>query len=262
MAVNLEALRKKLAQLNGEGSRKNAFWRPEKGKESVVRLISFPDNDGQPFKELWFYYNIGSNRGLLSPNQYGKPDPIQELINKLRAQDTKEGYELCKKLYPKMRSYVPVIVRGEEDKGVRLWGFGKQVYQDLITTMLDSDFGDITDPKNGFDIKVTVTQPAGQQYAKTTPRARPVRSPLSEDKKQAKEWLDAIPNLDDLFTLKSYDELENIINAWLENPDDDAPSAPRHSPKKADESEEKAGDAAKPSTFQELDDAFADLDKM
>ena len=161
MAIDLDALRKKLAQLSGQNSRSNLMWRPQKGKESTVRLLSFPDNDGQPFKELWFYYNVGNNPGLLAPNQFGNPDPIQELINKLRSDDTKESNELAKTLYPKMRSFAPVIVRGEEDKGVRLWSFGKTVYQDLLKTMLDSDFGDITDPKNGFDVKVEVTQQPG-----------------------------------------------------------------------------------------------------
>ncbi len=47
-----------------------------------------------------FYYNIPGQRGLLAPSQFGKKDPIQELINKLRDEGTKESYEMAKKLYP------------------------------------------------------------------------------------------------------------------------------------------------------------------
>jgi hypothetical protein len=36
---------------------------------------------------------------------------------------------LAKKLDAKNRIFVPVIVRGEEEKGVRLWQFGKLVYE-------------------------------------------------------------------------------------------------------------------------------------
>ena len=43
-----------------------------------------------------FYYNIGNNPGLLAPYQFDKPDPIQELITKLRDEGTKESYELAK----------------------------------------------------------------------------------------------------------------------------------------------------------------------
>ena len=160
MAIDLDAIRRKLNQLSGQNSKKNIMWRPTEGEEHTVRLLSFQDNDGQPFQERWFYYNIGNNPGLLAPYQFNKPDPIQELINKLRDDGSKESYELAKKLYPKMRSYAPVIVRGEEDKGVRLWSFGKMVYQSLLNIMLDEDYGDITDPLEGRDVKVVCTKVA------------------------------------------------------------------------------------------------------
>ena len=118
MAIDFDAIRRKLNKLSGQNSRQNVMWRPQEGEEHTVRLLSFPDNDGQPFKERWFYYNIGNNPGLLAPYQFGNPDPIQELITKLRDDGSKESYELAKKLYPKMRCYAPVVVRGEEEKGV------------------------------------------------------------------------------------------------------------------------------------------------
>ena len=144
MAIDMDAIRRKLGQLSGANSKRNIMWRPEEGEETTVRLIAYPDNDGQPFKELMFYYNIGNNPGLLAPYQFGNPDPIQELISKLRDDGSKESYELAKKLYPKMRCFAPVIVRGEEDKGVRLWAFGKQIYQSLLNYMLDEDYGDLS----------------------------------------------------------------------------------------------------------------------
>ena len=112
MPIDFDAIRKKLNQLSGNNSRRDMLWRPQEGEETTVRLLSFTDNDGQPFKERWFYYNIGNNPGLLAPYQFGKPDPIQELINKLRDEGSKESYELAKKLYPKMRCYAPVVVLG------------------------------------------------------------------------------------------------------------------------------------------------------
>ena len=155
MAIDLAAIRKKLNQLSGQNNKRNITWRPEEGEETTIRLLSFPDNEGQPFKERMFYYNIGNNPGLLAPYQFGKPDPIQELINKLRDEGSKESYELAKKLYPKMRCYAPVIVRGEEDKGVRIWAFGKMIYQNILNFMLDEDYGDITDPHEGRAVSYT-----------------------------------------------------------------------------------------------------------
>jgi len=267
MAIDFEALRRKLGQLSGNNSRRNVMWRPQEGETSTVRLIAFPDNDGQPFAERWFYYGIGANRGLLTPHQFGKPDPFQELINKLRDDGSKESYELAKKLYPKMRSYALVVVRGEEDKGVRIWSFGKTVYQELLNIMLDEDFGDITDPLEGFDVKVECVKQPGRKWANTSVRARPRSSALSDDKKQIKEWMDNLPSLDELYTCKSYEELEKIINEWLDAgaPDEDTARAMQQqqqeqrqessdNPFSADQSE-----GTSSTKYKDLDDAFNDL---
>ena len=263
MAIDFDAIRKKLNQLSGNNSRRNMMWRPEEGETASVRLISFPDNDGQPFKERWFYYNIGNNPGLLTPNQYGNPDPVQELINKLRDDDAKESYELAKKLYPKMRSYAAVVVRGQEDKGVRLWSFGKTVYTDLLNIMLDEDYGDITDPLEGRDVKVECVKQPGRKWAMTSVRPRPKSAPLSDDSKQAKEWLDNIPELNDLYSCKSYDELEKIINDWL---NDGAPEERSFDNSKSETTNETqtpqptSDNGTVTSTkYKDLDDAFEDL---
>ena len=53
-----------------------------------------------------------------------------------------------------MRTLTPVVVRGEERQ--ELLGFGvlvKTVYQELLS-IIDPDYGDITDPVNGRDVVV------------------------------------------------------------------------------------------------------------
>ena len=252
MAIDFEAIKRKLDRLSGNNTSRNVMWKPIEGEKHSVRLISFPDNDGQPFKELMFYYNIPGQRGLLAPSQFGKRDPIQELINKLRDEGTKESYEMAKKLYPKMRVYAACIVRGEEDKGVQIWGFGKTVYQKLLTLMLDEDYGDITDPTTGRDVNVFCSKNPGQQWAMTevTPRGRETK--LSSDTKQSKEWLQNIPDTSNIFQLKSYDELSKIINDWLAGDEEDDTGTERSS---GNESKE----ANKDGSYGSLDDAFADL---
>ena len=262
MAIDFDAIRKKLNQLSGNNSRRNVMWRPTEGDTATVRLLSFPNNDGQPFKERWFYYNVGNNPGLLTPHQFGDPDPVQELINKLRSDNSstqKESYELAKKLYPKMRSYAAVIVRGEEDRGVRLWSFGKTVYTDLLNIMLDEDYGDITDPLEGFDVKVECVKQPGRKWAMTSVRARPKSSKVTEDPKQAKEWIDNIPNLDDMYSCKTYSELEKIINDWLNDgsPNEDEATEARST--KSSSSENSTDSSKSGEKYKDLDDAFADL---
>jgi len=271
MALDLNAIRAKLNKLSGNNSRRDSLWRPQEGEEHVVRLIAFPDNDGQPFKERWFYYNIGNNPGLLAPHQFGSPDPIQELINELRSDGNKESYELAKKLYPKMRAYAAVVVRGEEDKGVRLWSFGKMVYQSLLNIMLDEDYGDITDPTDGRDIKVVCTKPPGRMFAVTDVRPRGKATPLHKSQKEATTWIGSIPNLDDLYSCKSYDELGKIVNAWIGGEGDAEKTGTSRSTTPANTSTDTTANTTATTTtattedasakkYQNLDDAFADLE--
>jgi len=268
MAVDFEAIRKKLGQLSGNNRRKNSFWRPDTDTDYTVRILPFSDNDGQPFKERHFYYNIGKNRGLLAPYQFDKPDPFQELITKLRdegAAGSKESYELAKKLYPKMRAYAAVIVRGEESEGPRLWSFGKTVYQQLLNIMIDEDYGDITDPLSGRDIKIKVTKPEGQQWAKTEVLPRGKQTKLSGDAEQVEKWVEEIPSLDDIYQLKSYDVLAKIINDWLSDDEDSEDDTGTERSGKTDASDSSDDDDDSSESTGEahanIDDAFKTLMK-
>ena len=266
MAIDFDAIRKKLGQLSGANSKRRVMWRPQEGETTTIRLIAFTDNDGNPFKERWFYYNIGNNPGLLAPYQFGKPDPINELIQKLKDEGSKESYELAKKLYPKMRCYAAVIVRGEEDQGVRLWAFGKTVYQNLLNIMLDPDYGDITDPFEGHDIKVTASKQAGNKFTTTDVMPRPKETALGT-KAQVKEWTNSVPDLDDIYSMKSYEQLENIINAWLQGDeadedDTDSNASYRQNDAKKTRSDTSTNNNTSDDTknsYDKIDDAFADL---
>ena len=220
MAVDLEAIRRRVQELSG--NRRNSsvqLWKPEIGEYKVRGLPWKDAPDGMPFIERWFYY-IGNNPGIVAPHQFGKADPIQDLIRKLFGSGKPDDRLLAKKLLPKMRAYMPVIVRGQEDKGVQVWAFGKPIYQRLLSFFTEEDVGDILDPTQGFDLKVTVTHTPGKMFmgkpsldTVVDPARR--QSKLSDDAAQAKTWLDGVPNIDDMYKLKSVQEIETLLNNWL-----------------------------------------------
>lgn len=214
MSINLDAIRAKVSQLSGlNKGRKDVLWKSEPG-EYTVRLLPWKNNDGQPFKERWFYYNIGQG-SILAPNQFGKNDPIQELINKLHASGKKDDKELAKKLYPKMRAFAPVIVRGQEEKGVMLWSMSKGVYARLLEFFLDSDIGDITDPSEGFDLKVKIIKQPGKMYADTVVDPARKQSKLAESEDKTTSLLNSVPDIDELYKLKSYEDIKKQLESWL-----------------------------------------------
>ena len=116
-----------------------------------------------------------------------------------------------------MRTFAPVIVRGEEDKGVRFWEFGKMVYQELLGVMMDEDYGDITDIAQGRDITVEVIPAAetGKMYNTTTVRVKPVQTPLSDSAENAESFLENQKNVTELFNKYSFDEMKESLQKYL-----------------------------------------------
>lgn len=277
MAIDLDAIRRKLGELSGKNNKRDQQWKPEEGKEYTVRLLAFPNNNGQPFIDRHYYYGIGNSPGILAPFQFGKPDPIKELRSKLYDEGSQASKDLAKTVAPKMRTFAPIIVRGEEDKGVRIWSFGKMIYQDILNLMLDEDYGDITDPLEGRDIRVTVTKLPGKQFADTKVSPRAKVEPLSRDSAQAKKWIESIPEVDGIAQLKPYEEIEKIVNDWINGGSSSGSSdgttrggtAPvrseTNSKLAAFDDEDEAPKPKKSSggpkaAARDLDDAFADLE--
>ena len=196
------------------------YWKPSIGKQQI-RIVPSKYNPSNPFTELKFYYGI-TNKVMLSPLSYGEKDPIALFAAKLREEYTKENFLLAKKLDPKTRYFVPVVVRGEEDKGTRLWQFGKQVYEELLALAVDDEIGDYTDIVNGRDLTVETVGPesTGTPYNKSSIRVRMKTSPLGEGS-QVETWTSEQPNPNDgLFKQFTFDEIKSALEKWL-SPEED-----------------------------------------
>ena len=88
----------------------------------------------------------------------------------------------------------------------------------------------------------------------TEVRPRGKQSTLSENDSQSQSWLSSIPNLDEIYQMKSYDELAKIINDWLG--ESDADNSNNESPRVSTSESDQTGTA---SGYKSIDDAFADL---
>ena len=219
--MDLNAIRKRLGQLQTTNNRTSSLWKPQPGK-TQIRIVPYEFNKDNPFIELFFHYNL-NNRSYLSPISFGRPDPIEEFAQKLKASGNKEDYQLSKKLEAKMRTFAPVIVRGEESQGVKLWGFGKTVYQELLSIIADPDYGDITDPVNGRDVSVEFisAEESGASFPKTNIRVKPNQTPISDEPSVLELVKTSQKDITDIYQEQSYDDLTNVLNEWL-NPSEDS----------------------------------------
>ena len=224
--MDLSAIKQRLDNLQSKAAPQQKtdyttiFWRPSIGKQQV-RIVPSAFDSSSPFTELKFYYGI-TNKVMISPLNFGEKDPIADFSQKLRQGEyDKENYVLAKKLDAKNRIFIPVIVRGEEDKGVRLWQFGKLIYEDLLSMAMDDEIGDYTDIVNGRDFTLETVGPesTGTNYNKTSVRPRMKTSPLSEDSSQVETWLETQPNPKEVFKRFTFDEMKDALVKWL-SPED------------------------------------------
>ena len=218
--MDLNAIKKRLNQLQTTNNRTSSLWKPQPGK-TQIRIVPYAFNKDNPFIELFFHYNL-NNRSYLSPISFGRPDPIEEFAQKLKGSGSKEDYQLSRKLEAKMRTFAPVIVRGEEKQGVKFWGFGKTVYQELLSIIADPDYGDITDPVNGRDVSVEfiTAEESGASFPKTNIRVKPNQTPISEDP-EILELVKTQQDIKEIYQELSYDDLTEVLNEWL-NPSEDS----------------------------------------
>jgi len=217
--MDINAIKSRLNTLQSTSSTANSFWKPPAGK-TQIRITPYVENKDNPFVELFFHYSLVPNKTVLSPLSFGRPDPVQQFADKLKSTGDKDEWIQGKRIEPKMRTFVPVVVRGEESEGVKWWGFGKTVYQELLSIIADPDYGDISDPMTGRDIVVErqTAAEAGNQYGKTTIRVKPNQTALVEDMDMSKKLLTVQPNIVELYTEPDFETLKGHLSTFL-NPD-------------------------------------------
>ena len=215
MAIDLNAIRNRLNTLQTKVTKTDNLWKPQPGKQQI-RILPYTHNTSNPFIELYFHFGFGG-KNIISPSSFGEADPLLEFAEKLKATGNRDDYQLSRKLTPKMRTYVPVLVRGEESEGVKFWGFGKNVYQELLGFFADPDYGDLTDPVNGRDVTVEFKTAAelGKSYPETYIRVKPNTTPISEDSNIVETSKDQI-ELPGMFKKVTYEEMEGMLKEWLE----------------------------------------------
>jgi hypothetical protein len=284
MAIDIEAIRRKLAQLNREKT-PSKKWKPQEVGNTKIRVLPWPaklTSEGTPFIERYFYY-IG-NDIVLTPKQFGEEDPVDEIIHALWKSKEQADKDTAKKIMPKMKAYLPVLVKGEEDKGVQLFEFTHAIYKRLLGFYMDEDGGDICDLTEGFDLKVTMSDNGrmwnGKKQLDMTidlGKQGPLNKWFAGDDSKVEELLKNQPDVDDIlkFSRKSTTEVKMLLDKWLAGADASesdegttrGKSASDELDKLADEvvtpekkkTSKKADDGVKPETSKALDDAFEDL---
>ena len=233
--MDLNTIKSRLSALQSSGQKKEKVdysltqWKPKSEGKYQIRIVPSKLDKSNPFKEVYLHYGY-AKFPIYALTNWGEKDPIVEFSKQLRGTNDRENWSLAKKLDPKMRVFAPVIVRGEEDKGVRLWEFGKEIYLQLLGLAEDEDYGDFTDINEGFDftLEAVMGDVGGRQGLKSSIRPKRKTSPLSEDASQIETWLEEQPDILEMQAKfkKSFDELKTILQNFLEPESEEEEMAP------------------------------------
>ena len=130
--MDIQKIKDRLNQLQQTSTVSNSFWKPQPGK-TQIRMVPYKFNKDNPFIELYFHYSMGDNKTHLSPISFGRPDPVNEFAAKLKSTGDRDEWIQGRKLEPKMRTFVPMVARGQEHEGIKFFIQDNLFYLDSRT---------------------------------------------------------------------------------------------------------------------------------
>jgi hypothetical protein len=207
-------------------------------KEGSYRFRILPVGDEKDWSaEIKQYYLGPEIKGVISPLTINEDCPIAEMRAKLVEAKGEANLELAKKLSPRTRYVIPVVVYEDETgKKVNEADSGKlllvtsSVVDQLIEFFFEPDLGDFTDTKEGYDIKIRRSGSGLTDTSYMVTAMRPSKSPKGWDKEV--DLPEMVRKL-----VPSYEEVEEKLAEYMAgfdmgDPDDDSGSDRKRIPKK------------------------------
>jgi len=225
MTTNMfESIRGAMAQTAQQTSTSN-IMRLKPSNTYILRLVPFVKD---PSKTFFHYYShgwvsemTGQFQSSISPQTWGERDPIAEARYRLSRTGSEEEKEKAKALNRKENWLVNVYVvkdpdNPENEGKVKILRFGRQLHKIVMEAMEGEDaeeFGErIFDlSKEGCNFRVKVEEQGGYPTYVSSRFAMP--SEISGvTTSTIKDVYEQTFDLENVFPVKSYDELQTMLN--------------------------------------------------
>jgi len=234
MAIDLNKLAAKHAELNG-GARVQGnadflskFFQVPVGT-SAVRILPPADEDKEFYAETRIHRIAGpdgQNRNVHCLKTHGEKCPLcdayyelwdQVNSGKLSEEDAEKAKSLANKIRARERYYINILDRNSED--VKILSIGKMLFNKIISTMLDDDYGDISDVNEGFDFKIIKEQDSPRDWPKyDKSAARPKSTPLGTDQ-EISSIMESLHDIHGLVKKEEYEDVKKVAMQVLGVPD-------------------------------------------
>lgn len=250
--TDMDKINKKMSEL-GSG----LYFKPREGK-NVIRVLPPWNDKGLFYFETTLHYGLqheGKQRAY--PCLGADECPICEAIEKMEEEGGAEDVKLAKRLKSRTKYYTNII--DLKTGKVLIWGFSRKILSTLLSYMSDPDWGDITDPDEGFDVVVERT--GTKLDTKYEIRVKPRSSEISID-----DWEEQMKNLpEEVVDDIDADALEDIVDENFgsskkkKHRDDDEDEEPRK--KRRDDSDDDDDDERPKKKKKDDDDDDDDFDE-
>ena len=208
------------------------------GNTYVVRLIP---SIKEPAKTFFHHYShgwvsemTGQYQSAVSPQTWGERDPIAEARYRISRTGTEEEKEKARALNRRENWLVNVYVvkdpdNPENEGKIKIVKFGRQLHKIIMEAMEGEDSDEFGEKifnlsKDGCNFRIKVEEQGGFATYVSSRFASPSEIPgVTEGKIQ--EVYEQIHDLENIFPVKSYDELQVMLNEHYYGKTDE-PAAP------------------------------------
>jgi len=220
-----QSIKDALASSDNKGSANfNEIMQTKSGNTYTVRLLPYTKDPGKTFFHYynhgWVSYATGQYVQTLSPQTFGDRDPIaEERFRVLRtgSEEEKEKMSAVRRLEKWLVNvYVVDDPSNPENNGkVKLLRYGKQL-QKIITEAIEGEDAEEFGARifdlgsDGVSFKIKVEQQGDYPTYVSSRFTTAGKLNLSED--EQKEIYDNVFDLNEVFTLKSFDDLKVMLN--------------------------------------------------
>jgi hypothetical protein len=235
MALDIKKLAEQFADLDytnkkSSFSDKDHLFKPKEG-EYVIRILPLKENSSSFFLHgQWYYKNTNpiakiADKNLLSPKVYDRDDPIFALAQELGKNGKTKA---ARTLYPRDRYYSPILLRevnGEQvAPEVKYYSYGIRVLTQFMNYLQDSDYGDFSDFKDGYDINLVIKKNSeGFLETMVTPKRKNSTVYKDWDEDEVMKVIDEMPTKEDIFSyVPEYDDLVKWLEEYAGGQDTDA----------------------------------------
>jgi len=212
----------------GQGKK---FWSPPSDKEGTFPIRFLPPVRKLGEKVFYFAHNVhwlsGKPYECIKQNLVDKTGnlhtaedcPICNLQRKLYDPDNKESEnsKLSYEIMARPRYIFRVVVRGKDgETKPEFYESGKKLYETLFYILTESDFGNITDLKEGRDFNL-VKKGVGRRSNYDTSTAAANVTMVFKTKEQIQELITNMENMpyNALIEFTSVDEMKRVLKAFI-----------------------------------------------